>query len=281
MLKRMTKRTFYCLILFILICGIGIYLFLFDMDRRSIKLSDKTISITLDNEEWTRDDVTLFVNYSKSNYHIKEYSYDGGKTWTTSNSILIDHNQKLDIVVKDINDKTYRVDYKVSNIDREGPVVLVNDNIQVSLNSKVDLKQFVTYYDDGSGLRDEVVITPKNIDTRKLGSYSFWVYTIDKLANKTVTKMNVEVVAKAPIVVAQSISLNNRNIAMAVDDEIVLIPNVLPQNTTDKRVTWISSDPDVATVDMGGQVKALKPGSATITAITSNDLKAICVVIVK
>lgn len=45
---------------------------------------------------------------------------------------------------------------------------------------------------------------------------------------------------------------------------------VSPNNATNKKVTWVSSDPNVATVS-DGVVTAKKPGTVTITAKTSND----------
>ena len=46
---------------------------------------------------------------------------------------------------------------------------------------------------------------------------------------------------------------------------------VLPQNATNKEVTWTSSKEDVATVDENGKVTALKMGTATITATSKDD----------
>lgn len=45
---------------------------------------------------------------------------------------------------------------------------------------------------------------------------------------------------------------------------------IVPDYATDKTVTWTSSNPKVASVSNTGRVKALKPGSTTITATTSN-----------
>ena len=55
---------------------------------------------------------------------------------------------------------------------------------------------------------------------------------------------------------------------------------VLPKTTDLKTVTWTSSRPDVAAVDAKGRVKGIAPGSAVITATTSNGLTVSCTVIV-
>lgn len=62
-----------------------------------------------------------------------------------------------------------------------------------------------------------------------------------------------------------------------------LTVSFVPENTEDSReVRWTSSDPSVATVDANGTVKALKEGTATITAETVvGGHKASCTVTVK
>ena len=46
--------------------------------------------------------------------------------------------------------------------------------------------------------------------------------------------------------------------------------SVLPDNATDKSVTWKSSDEDVVKVNSNGEVSAIKSGQAYVTASTSN-----------
>ena len=63
-----------------------------------------------------------------------------------------------------------------------------------------------------------------------------------------------------------SVSLAPAEATLAVGETKTLVATVLPENATDKTVTWTSSDATVATVDESGKVTALKVGSATITA---------------
>ncbi len=54
-----------------------------------------------------------------------------------------------------------------------------------------------------------------------------------------------------------------------------------PDNATDKGVTFSSSDPAVATVDGEGNVTAVAPGTATVTASTTDgEKKATCIIAV-
>lgn len=58
---------------------------------------------------------------------------------------------------------------------------------------------------------------------------------------------------------------------------------VVPSNATNSSVKWVSSSPDVATVDDNGNVTALKAGSTTITctAVDGSGVSASCPVTVK
>ena len=83
-------------------------------------------------------------------------------------------------------------------------------------------------------------------------------------------------------VLATGISLNQSQMSMIVGSNSLLTATVLPDSTTNKTVNWTSSAPAVATVDDNGLVTAVAPGTATITATTTDgsDLSASCVVTV-
>lgn len=67
----------------------------------------------------------------------------------------------------------------------------------------------------------------------------------------------------------ESVSLDETSALLKVGDGLQLTATVLPEEATDKSVTWTSSDEDVAMVD-DGYVLAVGAGTATIT-VTTND----------
>ena len=69
-----------------------------------------------------------------------------------------------------------------------------------------------------------------------------------------------------PVLEVTGISLNKTTLSLTVGLSETLIPVITPDNAPDKTVSWISSKPGTATVDAGGLVTAVAPGSATITA---------------
>ncbi len=74
---------------------------------------------------------------------------------------------------------------------------------------------------------------------------------------------------------AESITLNQTEIQAVEGTTVQLVATVLPENATDKTVTWSSSDEAVATVDENGLVSILKAGEADITAACGS-LTAVC-----
>lgn len=75
-----------------------------------------------------------------------------------------------------------------------------------------------------------------------------------------------------------SISLNYSQYTLTVGQTKTLTATVSPESA---KVTWSSNNNSVATVNSEGKVTANKAGIATITAQTSNGLKATCKITVK
>ena len=83
-----------------------------------------------------------------------------------------------------------------------------------------------------------------------------------------------------PATAVTSVALDKTELALTVGDAAVqLKATVLPEDATDKTVTWSSDKTSVATVDATGNVTAVAEGEATITA-TAGDKTATCKVTV-
>lgn len=74
---------------------------------------------------------------------------------------------------------------------------------------------------------------------------------------------------------ASTISLDRNSVTLKVSENAVIKASVLPETTTDKSVTWTSSDESVATVDGEGTVTAIAVGNATVTA-SCGEISAKC-----
>jgi uncharacterized protein YjdB len=58
---------------------------------------------------------------------------------------------------------------------------------------------------------------------------------------------------------------------MYLNDKIRLVPTFIPVNTTNKEITWSSSDESILEVDENGEVTAKDLGQAWITAAYKYD----------
>lgn len=85
-------------------------------------------------------------------------------------------------------------------------------------------------------------------------------------------------------VAVTGVTLNETSIGMKVGGKTELVATVLPENATHKKVVWSSSDESVAVVDAEtGEVEAIAPGTAVITAVVLSDdtKRASCTVTVQ
>ncbi len=80
-------------------------------------------------------------------------------------------------------------------------------------------------------------------------------------------------------VLASGVSLNKNNLSLIKGGSETLTATVAPADTTDKTLTWVSSNTSVATVS-NGTVTAVGAGTATITVTTANGKTATCEVTV-
>lgn len=78
---------------------------------------------------------------------------------------------------------------------------------------------------------------------------------------------------------ASSIKMNYTSLTLVEGNSFTLAATITPSNTTNKTITWSSSNTGVATVS-GGKVTGKKAGTATITAKTSNGKTDTCKVTV-
>lgn len=118
--------------------------------------------------------------------------------------------------------------------------------------------------------------------------YAECVVTVDLSSKEQETKPEptkpVEPKPTEPEVVKVSGITLNPDISLEIKEgsSYTIKATVVPSNATNNSVKWVSSSPDVATVDDNGNVTALKAGSTTITctAVDGSGVSAVCPVTV-
>ena len=97
----------------------------------------------------------------------------------------------------------------------------------------------------------------------------------------SIGNLSAECTVTVKAVPVESVSLDQTELSLDRGKTAQLTATVAPADATNQSVTWTSSDPTVATVDMNGLVTAVAPGSATITVTTTDGEKtATCAVTV-
>lgn len=113
------------------------------------------------------------------------------------------------------------------------------------------------------------VTSKGKITAKKAGTAKITVTVRGKNGKKKTTYMKVKVKAKAkptPTVIAvTSVTATVSSNQLTVGETAQITANVLPANATDKRLTYASSNTDVATVEQSGKITAKKAGTANIT----------------
>jgi len=87
------------------------------------------------------------------------------------------------------------------------------------------------------------------------------------------------VTVNSSVVPVSSVILNKTELSLEEGESETLTATVVPDNATDKTVSWSSGDATIATVDQNGKVTAVKEGSTTVTA-KAGEKSAICTVTV-
>ncbi|ALS37047.1 M6 family metalloprotease-like protein [Enterococcus rotai] len=86
----------------------------------------------------------------------------------------------------------------------------------------------------------------------------------EKMATSTIT---------VPSVPVSSINVTPENVELGIGGKQKLESKIIPENATNKKVTWTSLNKEIVTVSSDGEITGKKAGNTTITATTDNGEK--------
>ncbi|MBR4244405.1 MAG: Ig domain-containing protein [Candidatus Methanomethylophilaceae archaeon] len=172
---------------------------------------------------------------------------------------------EITVEVKDIHVTSVTLDPSTASVKMRHQVTLTatilpadatNKNITVSIDNTGLIKK-VSQTLSGN----KVTIVLEGIPGDKEGTATITVTTEDqkKTANSTI---------KVERVAVTGVDLKEEAEELEVDEEKTLTYEISPKDATNLKVTWASSNTSVATVDEKGHVKAVSPGTSTITVKT-------------
>lgn len=111
--------------------------------------------------------------------------------------------------------------------------------------------------------------------TGKVTAISAGKVTITATANNGVKAThNITIKEESNEKDVEEVSIKGEN-KVSINNSIQLIANVLPDDATDKKIIWSSSDEKIATVDKNGKVTGQSVGEVEIIATASNGVKAV------
>ena len=97
--------------------------------------------------------------------------------------------------------------------------------------------------------------------------------SVSRGAYGSITEIDRNLVFEAPVVKVESVSVEPAAVTLDIGATATLTAKVLPEDATDKTITWSSGNEKVATVDGKGVVKAVSQGTAFIVALTNDGFK--------
>ena len=214
-------------------------------------------------------------------------------TWSSSNESIAEVDENGNVTAKDVGN----VDITVTTEDggyTDFCKVIVEGDIPVK---GVTLDKNYLFLRPSESYQLTATVLPENATNKKVTwkSNDESVATVDQNGNVTAKTQgnatitvtswdgNKESSCKVTVgsIPVQDVTLDKDRLELIEGEVAKLTATVLPENATNKNVTWTSSDESVATVDQIGNVTAKTPGIAIITVTTDDHRKTdICEVTV-
>lgn len=209
-------------------------------------------------------------------------------TWSSSNKSVVSVNSKGQIKGLKTGKATITVKTRDGGYTAKCDVTVVIKVKKISLNKT----STALYLDTTQRLK--ATITPSNATNQKftwsssdnsiVGVSSKGTLVPRKVGTATITAKTADggLTAKCNVsveVAATKIAISKSSLSLETGKSATITASVSPSKTTNKNITWTSSNKSVATVS-GGKITALKAGKVTVTAASSNGLKKTCTVTV-
>ena len=175
--------------------------------------------------------------------------------------------------------------------EKDASSTLGNDDVRLYLEKSTDKTNYdaivnPTGYvpiieDDKFGAKTGEMVLDTGTTSREQTYYyrlRMWVskdYKVNDESRFFTVRVNVYGIG-SDVIDAENITLNKTKITIKQNETEKLEATIKPDNASDKRVSWKSSDTSIATVDSDGNVTGTGEGDAVITATAKDGEKATC-----
>ncbi len=176
-------------------------------------------------------------------------------------------------------------------VNKENRVLFIPDQLEISSIS-FDTSDLIIYSGESQKLSynitpiqlndtllkwessDDTVVSVEN---GSLTALSEGEATISCIADNGITA-TCTIMVKPEQILVNKVSLNKTNTEMIVGETASLSYKILPENASDKSVSWTTSNPEIATVTDDGIINTHKPGTVIITCCAANNKSQACVI---
>ena len=194
---------------------------------------------------------------------------------TEVNSRVVINNVSIDEAANKIKFTVDAKDPSVKNTESKDNKIVVTFDEKIQKGAKFDDIKLL--------LNGEVQPIKVNINDKTLeislnsgelnGEYTVKIPrdSVVDVVGKTIKEAYSHKVTVTPSTISvTAVSLDKHEADLNVGDELSLTATVLPENATNKNVSWTSSNEEVAKVDNTGLVTGIAPGEAVITVTTED-----------
>lgn len=228
-----------------------------------------------------KSETTLGIGYSENlKYELPSGVNSSNIVWRSSNEKVatVNSNGKVTaistgttIITASLNGYTSTCTVVVSsNYVAVNGISLNKSNLNLTINSS---EKLVSNIYPSNASNKEITWRSSNSDVATVDSTG--TITAKKVGTAIITASASGYTSTCTVTVVDTVNLkgitiNKTSLTLKEKESTTLKITFNPSNATNKKITWKSSNSKVATVDNNGTVKAITPGTATITAI-SND----------
>lgn len=251
-----------------------------------------TVSVKVKGVDLDQKDITINVGNTialKANIN-PDVASDKTVEWTSSDTSVATVDK--DGVVRGVktgsttitaktNDGGFEASCTVNVINAVKGITVSDTRIALYPNKTKQLKASVTPVDADN---PNVVWESNDDEVATVSETGLVTAKMPGTATITVKSVDGEYTATCTVTVGKHVSsiiLSDTELTMPAGTSETLYATVMPLAAFDKTVTWVSTNPKVATVDENGNVKAIKAGTTTIIAYCEDgDVTASCIVTV-
>ena len=186
--------------------------------------------------------------------------------WSTSDA-EVSENGDFTMPAKDVVLEGYFVK-RVTDVEIRTEEITVNEKDKITLQITVTPEDAANKELTFESSDESVVRVDENGNVEAVGEGEAVITVISK--DDPSKKDTVKIIVKKKTVEAEKVEADKEKITLKVGQTDKIEATVTPDDTTDKEVTFESSDESVVKVDENGNIEAVSDGEAIITVKTSN-----------